>query len=277
MITSETVTASTVRFLNDASGKLQAAVGKMNEVNGVIKNTVAIPPTGATAVSAVSNVQADLSVVLASLAGASEAMTVAVKIVTDAVIAGMPSGSLITGALQTDITGVKTAIDAEITYLKAQGLALTATNISSATLKTNFIGARDDINNQQSFLQKTANELAFSLPHSPSSAYYVSPVGGQIVMPPAAPTTVSKASATAQGVTFTAVKAGLAGNSISLVFDGTDTVNDVCTAWNSANASNTVEYTGLGTVVLTVVTVALAGAVDTVVAPPSFSIPAVIA
>ena len=277
MITSETVTASTVRFLNDASGKLQAAVGKMNEVNGVIKNTVAIPPTGATAVSAVSNVQADLSVVLASLAGASEAMTVAVKIVTDAVIAGMPSGSLITGALQTDITGVKTAIDAEITYLKAQGLALTATNISSATLKTNFIGARDDINNQQSFLQKTANELAFSLPHSPSSAYYVSPVGGQIVAPPSAPTTVSKASATAQGVTFTAVKAGLAGNSISLVFDGTDTVNDVCTAWNSANASNTVEYTGLGTVVLTVVTVALAGAVDTVVAPPSFSIPAVIA
>jgi hypothetical protein len=40
---------------------------------------------------------------------------------------------------------------------------------------------------------------------------------------------------------FKAVTKGSDGNSISLVFDGVDTVADVISAWNTANTSNTVE------------------------------------
>jgi hypothetical protein len=63
--------------------------------------------------------------------------------------------------------------------------------------------------------------------------------------------------ALAQGVNFTAVTPGTVGNSIELVFDGTETLATVATAWNTANASNQVSYSGLGTVVLTAATVQL--------------------
>lgn len=64
------------------------------------------------------------------------------------------------------------------------------------------------------------------------------------------------------GITFTANFAGTAGNSIALVFDGIDTVATVVGAWNAANPSNTVAYTGLGTVVPAAGTAQLAGGTD---------------
>lgn len=68
------------------------------------------------------------------------------------------------------------------------------------------------------------------------------------------------ASATEQGVTFTAVSDGAAGNSISLVFDGVDDIDTVVNAWNAANPTNMVGFAGgLGTDVLTAVTVNLSG------------------
>lgn len=53
------------------------------------------------------------------------------------------------------------------------------------------------------------------------------------------------------GITFTAVTGGTAGDAIALVFDGSTTVSTVVTAWNLANESNQVGYSGLGTVVPT--------------------------
>lgn len=58
------------------------------------------------------------------------------------------------------------------------------------------------------------------------------------------PTVGAAATVTYDTVVFTAVNRGVAGNSIALVFNGTDTVQDVVTAWNTANASNTVGFTG---------------------------------
>jgi len=63
-------------------------------------------------------------------------------------------------------------------------------------------------------------------------------------------------------VTFTAVNAGSAGNSIALVFDGIDDVATVVGAWNLANPSNTVGYSGLGTYVPAAGTAQLAGGTD---------------
>lgn len=48
---------------------------------------------------------------------------------------------------------------------------------------------------------------------------------------------------TATPVTLTAVVAGSAGNSISLVFTGSDSINLAITNWNTANPSNTVALT----------------------------------
>ena len=63
-----------------------------------------------------------------------------------------------------------------------------------------------------------------------------------------------------QTITFTAVTAGSAGNSIALVFDGIDDINDVVGAWNTANPGNTVSFTGqLGTFVPTAGTATLSG------------------
>lgn len=50
-------------------------------------------------------------------------------------------------------------------------------------------------------------------------------------------------------ITFTAVSAGAAGNSISLVFSGSNTVATVTSAWNTAHPANQVSFTGLGSVI----------------------------
>ena len=63
-------------------------------------------------------------------------------------------------------------------------------------------------------------------------------------------------------VTFSANFAGIAGNSISLVFNGTDTVATVVGIWNAANPTNTVAYSGLGTYVPAAGTAALIGGTD---------------
>jgi hypothetical protein len=68
-------------------------------------------------------------------------------------------------------------------------------------------------------------------------------------------------------IQFTAANVGSIGDSISLVFNGTSTVATVADAWNMANPTNQVYYTGLGTVVPTAQTVNLTGgsSVDSVV------------
>jgi hypothetical protein len=60
-------------------------------------------------------------------------------------------------------------------------------------------------------------------------------------------------------ITFTAVNPGPIGNSISLVFNGSSTVATVVAAWNSANPSNTVGFTGPGSDTPTAQTVNLGG------------------
>lgn len=74
--------------------------------------------------------------------------------------------------------------------------------------------------------------------------------------------------------TFTAVNFGTSGNSISLVFNGTNSVSTVVTAWNAANPSNQVTFTGSGATVPTAQTVNLSnGAFNTVMtsAPGDYS------
>ncbi len=65
-------------------------------------------------------------------------------------------------------------------------------------------------------------------------------------------------------ITFTAVAPGQLGNGIFLAFNGTDTVASVVTAWNTAHPSNTVTYTGLGSVVPTAQTVGPIGGISIV-------------
>jgi len=69
-----------------------------------------------------------------------------------------------------------------------------------------------------------------------------------------------RATATSSGITYTAVTPGSLGNSIALVFDGVKTITQVVTAWNTANASNQVGFTGgLGSTVPSSGTVTLSG------------------
>lgn len=70
------------------------------------------------------------------------------------------------------------------------------------------------------------------------------------------------ATATFEGVTFTADSIGTDGNSISLVFNGSDTVDTVVNNWNSANPGNTVSHDGDGSEVLSSTTVNLSGGED---------------
>jgi len=63
-------------------------------------------------------------------------------------------------------------------------------------------------------------------------------------------------------VTFTATTAGTVGNDIELEFDGTDSLDDVVSAWNTANPSNQVEHDGTGADVPEAQTVTLAGGVN---------------
>jgi hypothetical protein len=64
-------------------------------------------------------------------------------------------------------------------------------------------------------------------------------------------------------VVFRAVTAGLDGNSISLIFNGSDDVDTVIGVWNAAHPTNTVAYVGThGADVLGAGTATLSGAVD---------------
>lgn len=66
-------------------------------------------------------------------------------------------------------------------------------------------------------------------------------------------------------VTLTAVELGEIGNSIALVFNGTDTLTTVVDAWNTGHATNTVGFTGqAGSYVPTAGTATLVGGVDLV-------------
>jgi hypothetical protein len=64
-------------------------------------------------------------------------------------------------------------------------------------------------------------------------------------------------------ITFTAVTLGLIGNSIALTFDGVQQVGTVVSAWNAANPSNQVTYTGSSTAVPNSATVNLSGGINT--------------
>lgn len=78
------------------------------------------------------------------------------------------------------------------------------------------------------------------------------------------PVPAVKAKALLQGVTFEAVTAGKVGNQIQLVFNGTDTIATVISAWNTANPSNQVSSNALtpSSTVLTAATVKLANGSD---------------
>lgn len=82
------------------------------------------------------------------------------------------------------------------------------------------------------------------------------------------------ASATEQGVTFTADNIGTAGNAISLVFNGSDDIDTVVGAWNLSNPANTVSHDGTGTDVLTSATVNLSNGIDPFDAEPAWPVPA---
>lgn len=60
----------------------------------------------------------------------------------------------------------------------------------------------------------------------------------------------TKATGTYGGKTFTAAHNGTQGNSITLTFDGSKTVNQVIAVWNNANPRNTVTTNAVGTEVL---------------------------
>ena len=60
-------------------------------------------------------------------------------------------------------------------------------------------------------------------------------------------TDISATASISSGNTFTAVTPGTIGNSISLVFNGSNDVNFVTSTWNASNPSNQVTFTGLGT------------------------------
>lgn len=67
-----------------------------------------------------------------------------------------------------------------------------------------------------------------------------------------AQTPAVSAKATYGAFTFTAVQPGITGNEIQLIFNGTQTVQQVVDAWNLLYPLNSVSYTGgAGTVVLT--------------------------
>lgn len=52
----------------------------------------------------------------------------------------------------------------------------------------------------------------------------------------------TKAKVVYEGVTYSANDNGVAGNNISLIFNGTDTVKKVVDTWNNANPENTLDY-----------------------------------
>ena len=65
---------------------------------------------------------------------------------------------------------------------------------------------------------------------------------GNFVSVDTTPIPAESAYAEHEGVTYTADVAGSAGNAISLVFDGIETIEQVVLAWNTANPTNTVSH-----------------------------------
>ena len=68
----------------------------------------------------------------------------------------------------------------------------------------------------------------------------------------------------ANSALFKAVTAGTGGNAISLVFNGTATISTIANAWNTANPTNQVNFSGAsGSTVLSAQTITLAGGGET--------------
>jgi hypothetical protein len=101
-------------------------------------------------------------------------------------------------------------------------------------------------------------------------------VGGNVVLnfTDKTPITGAAASVIYDSVTFTADNVGIIGNSIALVFNGTDDVSDVVGAWNIAHPTNEVGFSGLGTVVPIAGTATLTGGIDAVSTALNFTITA---
>lgn len=77
------------------------------------------------------------------------------------------------------------------------------------------------------------------------------------------PVAASKAKTTVSGIVFIAADAGAAGNTIELDLDGVRTVQQIVDAWNLANSSNQVEFTGSPSTVLSGGLYRLAGGLPT--------------
>ena len=105
-------------------------------------------------------------------------------------------------------------------------------------------------------------------------AFTLAPSGNS---PMSSPAYRTKATATSGPIVFTAVNTGPGGNSIALVFDGVDDVIMVEDAWNTANTTNMVSYTGPGDTVIAASTITLSGGADNTQPPAAFTAPSVIA
>jgi len=134
----------------------------------------------------------------------------------------------------------------------------------TATLRDNLILSRADLLAQRLYCVAEAQSIAFTLAPSGNS-------------PMSSPAYRTKATATSGPIVFTAVNTGPGGNSIALVFDGVDDVIMVEDAWNTANPTNMVSYTGPGDTVIAASTITLSGGADNTQPPAAFTAPSVIA
>jgi len=90
----------------------------------------------------------------------------------------------------------------------------------------------------------------------------------EVTIPPVILEESVAASAVLGANLFTAVKAGEAGNSIALTFDGILKVSEVVSAFNLANPDNQVGYSGSGDTIHGATTITLSGGVDQIVEEP---------
>jgi len=90
----------------------------------------------------------------------------------------------------------------------------------------------------------------------------------EVTIPPVILEESVAASAVLGANLFTAVKAGEAGNSIALTFDGILKVSEVVSAFNLANPDNQVGYSGSGDTIHGATTITLSGGVDQVIEEP---------
>jgi hypothetical protein len=117
-----------------------------------------------------------------------------------------------------------------------------------------------DVDNDLHFELSALGELLRDLAPSVESGSHQATIEGRIGPRTVFPAMINGfASATHDGITFTADNQGWDGNDISLVFNGTDTVDTVVNAWNAANPTNTVSHDGAGTETPAAATVDLYG------------------